>query len=537
MNQSNLGLSGVNARRLFFGSCMSLISTSVAFGVITSMMGDFKSIFLLSSEQAGWVGGAAIWGFTISIFIFGPLVDILGMRRLMRFAMLCHFVGPIIMIKASGFGMLFAGALIIALANGTVEAVCNPLVATIFPDNKTHKLNQFHVWFPGGIVIGGLLSFLIAQLGENFWASMPLAAWQFKLVLILIPTVIYGVVFTGQKFPATERVQSGLSFGDMVKATLFRPLFIVLFICMGLTASLELGPNRWMDDVMKYPLSLTRLGGNAGILILVYGSGLMAILRYCAGPIVHRLSPTGLLLFSGIMGSLGLYSLSQAEGLIMIMISATIFYIGVCYFWPTMLGTAAERIPKGGSLALALLGGWGMAIVGLITAPMMGKIGDSYVHRQLEPQQQAVTQVISQGVPVLAKVKAAATKSNDVLDSSIELVNKVNSKLAAGADLPPVDTAVALRAVVEFAPKPADLEKNPGYTLEDAQVQQAAAQIIKPADNYGGKLSFRWVSSVGIVLVIVFAVMYFRDKARGGYKVEKITAAPAAAQKQPAQKV
>ncbi|MFQ5807862.1 MAG: sugar MFS transporter, partial [Phycisphaerae bacterium] len=331
--------------RLFVGSCFALTATSVCFGVVGASMGALKEQFILSNEQVGWIGGAALWGFTISIFVLGPLCDVLGMRNLLRFALLCHAVGTLLMIFATGFWMLFFGALILALGNGTVEAACNPLVATIYPYEKTKKLNQFHVWFPGGIVIGGVAAYLLDQVG--------LTNWQVKLALILVPTVIYGLIFAGQKFPATERVQSGVSFGGMVQGALLRPLFLILLACMAITASLELGPNRWVPAVLE-------AGGIPGILVLAYISGLMAVLRFFAGPVVYRLSPTGILVASAVLSGAGLYWLSFAETTVMAFLSATVFAVGVCYFWPTMLGVTSERVPKSGALGLALMGGMGM---------------------------------------------------------------------------------------------------------------------------------------------------------------------------------
>ncbi|HUU95937.1 MAG TPA: MFS transporter, partial [Phycisphaerae bacterium] len=291
----------MNRERLFVGSCFALVATSVCFGVVGAIMGTLKEQFILSNEQVGWIGGAALWGFTVSIFVLGPLCDVLGMRNLLRFALVCHALGTLLMIFATGFWTLFFGALILALGNGTVEAACNPLVATVYPDQKTKKLNQFHVWFPGGIVIGAVASFGLDKLAAamNTSTLLALELWQFKLALILIPTVVYGIIFTGQKFPATERVQSGVSFGGMIAGTLLRPLFLILLACMAITASLELGPNRWVPAVLE-------AGGIHGILVLAYISGLMAVLRFFAGPVVHRLSPTGILVGSAILSGIGL---------------------------------------------------------------------------------------------------------------------------------------------------------------------------------------------------------------------------------------
>lgn len=490
------GLEGVNSRRLFWGSCLSLISTSVAFGVITSMMGAFKSEFALNNAEAGLIGGAAIWGFTISIFVFGPLVDLIGMKRLLNFAFIGHLVGPTIMILANGFGMLFAGALLISMANGTVEAVCNPLVATIYPTRKTQKLNQFHVWFPGGIVIGGVLAYLIDNIFPTGIGNF--GTWQVKLILVFVPTVSYGLVFLGQKFPATERVQSGVTFGEMVKACL-SPLFISLFICMALTASLELGPGRWMSEAMNEAMAFA--GAGAGILVLVYGTGLMAVLRYFAGHAIERFSPTGMLLISAVLAGIGLFALSFASGVAMVVVCATVFYVGVCYFWPTMLGVAAERVPKGGALAMALLGGWGMAAVGLITTPIMGDIADHYVYRALDPER--VGTLLTDGLEALPQ--------EETPESVYSHVRETLAAVAAEEELPKAEAANALREIVKYGP-------------EGSPAVAAAKEYLTEADGFGGKMSFRWVSVLSVILVIVFGFLYLRDKASGGYKQEFLDA-------------
>lgn len=481
------GLEGVHPNRLFVASCMSLVATAICFAVIGDIMGTLKTQFILTNEQVGWIGGAALWGFTISIFVLGPLCDALGMRNLMRFAFICHLAGVIIMVAATGFWMLFIGALVLALGNGTVEAACNPLVATIYPDRKTQKLNQFHMWFPGGIVIGGLAAYAISQLDRGLW--------QLKLGVILVPTAIYGLLFAGQKFPLTERVQSGISFSGMVAETLGRPLFLVLFVCMMITASLELGPGRWVPAVLE-------AGGIAGILVLCYINGLMAILRYFAGPVVHRLSNTGVLLISAILAGVGLLGLSYSTTTAMAFATATVFALGVCYFWPTMLGTVAERVPKGGALALALMGGIGMAAVGLVTSPQMGKVADKYLHQELVQKKDQTSKVLA---AIAADFPAEAAKApNDVVRREILEAAKAAGKVlaeSAVAGLPQGDTANALRAAIRAA--------------GDSDAAKQAKALLLPADNHGGLMSFRYVAPFAVVLVVVFGVLYARDRATG----------------------
>jgi MFS family permease len=489
------GLAGVNSAKLFLVSCLALISTSVAFAVIGDIMGPLKTAFVLTNAQVGWIGGAALWGFTISIVALGPFCDAIGMKRLLGFAFVCHLVGPLTMMVANGFGMLFVGALILALGNGTVEAVCNPLVATIYPDRKTTKLNQFHVWFPGGIVIGGLICFGLAKMGNH--------SWQLRLVLILIPTVVYGVLFLKEKFPATERVQSGISFGGMVSATLLRPLFLLMFACMIITASLELGTNRWITAILES-------GGIHGILVLVWISGLMAVLRYNAGPIVTRVSPPGLLVISSVLAGIGLFWLSYAETTAMAFAAATVFALGVCYFWPTMLGVVAERVPKGGALALALMGGVGMFASGLIASPLIGKIIDQYLPERL-PAVQTMA-VIEDLATIFPQLQAEAPEElREDYVPTINAVAAVMAKIEASPDgaLPHPETANALRAAIGAG--------------VDHEVVGRAKGILNPAENYGGRMSFRKLAPFSIILVVVFGAMYAMNRASGGYKADKIT--------------
>ena len=388
-------LAGIHPARLFAGSCLALISTAFAFSIITSSVGQYKESFALSNVDAGLIGGAAIWGFTIPIFILGPLCDALGMRLLLRVAFLFHFAGVVLMVFAdylgrragSPFGVLFAGALILSMGNGTVEAVCNPLVTSIYPDRKTVMLNRFHMWFPGGIAVGGLLALLIDRtftgiFGGMVLAGKPLAVWQVKLALVLLPTIIYGILFTGQKFPATERVRSGISFGGMVKATLASPAVhrpVPLH-----DDHRKPGARPRAVDVRGDGTCHERSGNQRGHSRAGLGQrpdGRAPALRR---PRRAPPEPHGHPRLLGGPGGRGLYSLTCAESPVFVLIAATVFACGVCYFWPTMLGVASERVPKGGAMALGILGGTGMAVVGIVTVPLMGLIADHHVSATLQ---------------------------------------------------------------------------------------------------------------------------------------------------------
>jgi MFS family permease len=354
----------MNRERLFAASCVALIVTAMSFALRGGAAGAWESEFSLTKENVGWITGTAFWGFTLAMIVGGPLCDILGMKRLAWMAFLGHFIGIGLTMAAWDFWSLFVGTLIFGIANGLVEAACNPLIAAMYVDNKTTKLNHFHVWFPGGIVIGGLLAFGFGEIGLG---------WRIQFGALLIPTIIYGFMFLGQAFPRTERVESGLSTASMFRACL-SPLFLLMVVCMLLTAATELGPGQWIPNILQH-------AGVNGLLVLVWITGLMAVGRMFAGPFVHSLSPLGMLVGSALLSALGLFLMSQVTGMLMFG-AATVFAFGVCFFWPTMLGFVNERIPATGALGLAIMGGAGMLSVSFVL-PVMGKIFDQGIQAQL----------------------------------------------------------------------------------------------------------------------------------------------------------
>ncbi len=342
---------------LFNASCLALVVTALAFGTRGGFINPWMEEFSLSGAQVGWIVGTAFWGFTLAMFIFGPLVDVMGIGRVIGVAFICHLAGLTMTIFASGFWTLFFSTMLIGIANGSVEAACNPLITALYAGDKTAKLNRFHMWFPSGIVIGGLLVF--------FMNKIPLG-WRFQTAVMLIPTLGYGFMFFRQHFPKTERVTTGASYKDMLKACV-SPLFLFMAFCMLFTAATELGTNQWIAallETVKAP----------GILLLVWVSAIMALARFVAAPVVHRLSGVGVLLLSAILAGVGLYLLSISSGW-WTFAAASVFALGVAYFWPNMLGFVAEKIPNSGALGLALMGGIGF-LGGAIAQPSLGKIYD-----------------------------------------------------------------------------------------------------------------------------------------------------------------
>lgn len=355
----------VKPTRLFTASCFALIVTAMSFIIRGGASDAWSTEFALSKEQIGLVNMAAFWGFTGAMVFGGPLCDFIGMKRIAWGAFAGHLVGIILTVMAKDFYSLLAGTLVFGIANGLVEAACNPLIAGLYPQNKTTKLNNFHVWFPGGIVIGGLLAFGLGKLDMG---------WRAQFLAMLAPLAVYGFLFLGQMFPQTERVQSGVNTGAMFKACL-GPGFLLMVFCMLLTAATELAPGQWIPDV------LTNAGVN-GLLVLVWITGLMAVGRQVAGPLVHRLSPTGMLLVSAILSGTGLFLMSRSTSPGLLFGSATVFALGVCFFWPTMLGYVNERYPKTGALGLAIMGGAGMLSAGFFL-PVIGHLYDDGIKSRI----------------------------------------------------------------------------------------------------------------------------------------------------------
>jgi len=344
----------VNKKQIFLAACIALIATAMTFAIRAGILDQLGVQFQLSDTELGWVNSMAFWGFPLATIFGGLLYNKLGARKLMILAFVSHLVGLIMTIYAGGFVTLLVSSFLIGFANGSVEAACNPMIADMYTNNRTSMLNKFHVWFPGGIVIGALASTAIT--GANIeWLN-----WQWQIAIMLIPTLIYGFLFFKQKFPESQNIETNTSLNIKGLAT---PLFIVIAICMTLSATAELGVQQWVEKIL----------GSTGahpMLILAMVTGIMALGRYFAGPIVNKLNPIGVLLMSSIITAVAIYSMSIAEGP-MIYASAVLFALGVCYFWPTTIGFVAEYLPKTGALGMSLVGGAGMFATG-IWQPVIG---------------------------------------------------------------------------------------------------------------------------------------------------------------------
>jgi len=350
----------IKKTQLFNASCVALVVTALAFATRGSFVEAWATEFNLTHAQVGWIVGTAFWGFTLAMTFGGPLVDIIGLGRIIAIAFICHVAGIVLTIVATGFWTLFISTLFVGVANGSVEAACNPLNTSMYTDEKTRRLNRFHAWFPTGIVIGGLVVYLFNNIG--------LDNWRYAMAIMLLPTLAYGYMFLNKRFPQTERVTSGFSYKDMLKACV-SPLFIFMACCMILTAATELGTNQWIAAL------LANVSDNP-ILLLVWISGIMALARQFGGTFVHNTKSTVILLLSAILAFAGLILMGYTSGVVMVFLSTGIFALGVAFFWPTMLGFVSENVPTSGALGLAIMGGIGF-LGGAIAQPALGAIFDA----------------------------------------------------------------------------------------------------------------------------------------------------------------
>ncbi|PSL02605.1 MFS transporter [Cecembia rubra] len=348
----------INKSALFNASCLALITTALSFSIRAGILPQLGAEFGLSAEQLGFINSMWFLGFPISMILGGIFYHTVGPKNIMRIAFVAHTLGIVLTIYADGYALLLISTLFIGFGNGCTEAACNPMIADMYSGVTLNKmLNRFHMWFPGGIVIGALVSKFMTDAAFS---------WQAQMWMIMIPTIAYAVLFFGKAFPKPT-VEGVTSLSSNVKA-MFSPVFIFLFICMALTAISEFGPQQWVNIVMSE-------SGASGMLILALTTGIMAVGRFFAGPVVKKLGQTGVLLGGAIFAAIGIYLFSVVTGP-MAYLAAVFFAIGVCYFWPVMVGAVAQRVPLSGALGMSIIGGVGMFSTAIFQ-PIIGKWIDS----------------------------------------------------------------------------------------------------------------------------------------------------------------
>ena len=351
-----------------------------------------------------------------------------------------------------------------SLANGMCEAAINPLVATLYPKQKTHYLNILHAGWPGGLILGGLLAFCFV--GEKCVIT-PLR-WEIPMMFFLVPTLWYGYITFKEKFPISEARAAGVKFGEML-AEFAAPVLLFLLFLHGLVGYVELGTDSWITNIM---------GGyiKNSVLLLVYTAGLMFVLRFFAGPIVERINPLGLLFVSACLGCAGLFMMGTMLGVgsgVGILIAATIYGVGKTFLWPTMLGVVGERFPKGGALVMGAMGGVGMLSAGLLGGPGIG---------------------YTQDVNATAKLRELNASVYEQVKS-----NEENHFLF----FPPV-------------------EGLDGTKVAELPKDSPAASDVKQATDYGGQMALKITAGIPATMAVGYLILFLYFRAIGGYKLVEI---------------
>ncbi len=411
-------------KKLFWACFVALVATSFIFGVRANVIGELATKFDLSEAQKGTILGVGLWPFAISIIIFSLIIDTIGYKTAAIFAVVCHIASLLLTIFATGYQTLYWATFLVAIANGTVEAFINPVVATAFREEKAKWLNILHAGWPAGLALGALFTILLGGLD-----------WQVKYGMCFIPVAIYTLLVLPCKFPVQERVAAGVSYRDMLREvgavgffilgwlmvmgiaqmrslelhwavpvgvaavvavlaglythSLGNWMFLLILLTMGPLATTELGTDSWMPDLLGAELSAT-----GATWVFIYVSTIMTVLRFYAGPIVHKFSPIGLLVLSAVVAIIGLLFLSKAVALVVV-VAATVYAFGKTFLWSTTLGLVSEQFPKGGALTLNGVSAVGVLGMGIIGTPFMGVLQDREIDQQLSAQTPALLQKVS----------------------------------------------------------------------------------------------------------------------------------------------
>lgn len=419
--------------KLFWACFIALVATSFVFGVRANTIGELQGSFNLSENEKGAINGAGMWPFALSIIFFSLVIDWIGYKTVACFAIGCHLVSLVLTLKASGFQSFYWSTLLVAVANGTVESFINPVVATLFSKDKSKWLNILHAGWPAGLALGALFCAVFPHTTLFFDA-----VWKFRFALCVIPVVVYALLILPCKFPINERVAAGVSYRDMLKevggvgffiigflmyfaivqlagkeasltasliagavigaaagiytGSLGNWLFLLVLVIIGPLATTELGTDGWMPELLK--LNAPANSPNFAAWVFVYVSAIMTLLRFYAGPIVHRFSPIGLLVIGSGIAIVGLLLLSQSVGYA-IVAAATVYAFGKTFLWSTTLGLTSEQFPKGGALTLNGVSAVGVLFLGVLGSPFIGYQQDQDMHARLTKDHGALLAKVS----------------------------------------------------------------------------------------------------------------------------------------------
>lgn len=488
---------------------MAILAAGVGYSVRGGILGQWADQFGFTMTELGGITGGGLTGFGIVIILSSLIADKIGYGKLMLLAFGLHFISAVITLAApyafasggkdAAYNCLFWGMFIFAVGNGLCEAVVNPLTATLFPHDKAKYLNILHAGWPAGLVLGGLASaFMAAKTNDAGAVISPAVDWKIQMSLFLVPVVLYGGMLFGQRFPKSEAADAGVSLGKMI-GTLFAPLMIVLLVTHALVGYVELGTDSWISkitgSIMASPMK--------GLMLFVYTSLLMFALRFVAGPIVHKISPLGLLLVSAILGATGLTLLGHAQTGVFCVVAATIYACGKTFLWPTMLAVVSEQFPKGGAIAIGMIGGVGMLSAGLLGGPAIGFKQDYNASKHLQETSPATYD------------RYKAGKANAMFGYS-----------AVGLDGAKVgvleDGGKELKRSGDILAKEGKKDDNQAALATWWQGAQASAEAdrkpIQEATVYGGQTALKITAYVPMTMAGIFLLLLIYFKSIGGYR-------------------
>lgn len=508
-----------NRDRLFLGICLALLPTAFSFALVSNILNQLKTEFVLTNANVGYIGGAALWGMSISLLTIGPFLEKFGLKRATIGAFFGHLSGVTLFLVAYffagesyAFWVLFLGAIGMGFGNGMIEVAGNPLTAALYPENKTTKLNHFHGFYMGGLVLGGLIGWGMSQIGTL--GAFNVGHWTAQIAVVYIPIFVYGWMLFPREFPKTETAEAGISDREMFHYTFTSPKVLGLIVLMFFTLGMEMGPMRWIPDVLQ-------ASGLHGILVLVWISGLMFLLRMYAEPFVEKFSPTGMLLGASFLTFFGLLLFSYLESsIIPLMLAGAVYAVGIAFFVPNMIGLMTERFPRAGSLGIVLLIGTGF-IGGGVSNAIMGQIADRYLPGALN--EQATVRILTQvqntfpdylEEAMRVKENPAAVASLGYREADVRnILERVERALAYYRENNKFQGAVtgnALRSLID------------SRMPQETALIQDAFDVLRPADNFGGRMAFRWISPIPVLVGCIFLVWFIRDYRVGGYRVQRL---------------
>ena len=500
-----------NAKRLLWAGFMAILAAGVGYSIRNGILKQWAEQFGFTMTELGAITGGGLTGFGVVIILGSLIADKVGYGKLMITALILHFVSAVVTLaapaafasggKEAAFNCLFYGMFIFSIGNGLAETVVNPLTATLFPKNKSHYLNILHAGWPAGLVLGSAAGFFMAGAPADTAKGIAAVApvdWKIQMSLFLIPVLLYGAMLLGQKFPKSEASSAGITIGEML-TTVFAPLMLVLLLAHALLGYVELGTDSWIGKITG-----SIMGSPAkGLLLFCYTSMLMFALRFVAGPIVHKISPLGLLLVSSVLGATGLTLLGGAVDVTACVIAATIYACGKTFLWPTMLAVASERFPKGGAVAIGMLGGVGMLSAGLLGGPAIGFKQDFHASAKLKETAPAAFERYKAG--------------NENTFLSFKTVGLDGAKVGiledGGEELKRVDALLAKDNKKD--------ENHAKLTTWWGEAKATAEQDKKPVQEagiHGGKTALSLTAYVPAAMAIIYLLLILYFKSKGGYR-------------------